>query len=262
LEQNARQVFITLSRKRNLNHLHIYGELIGGGYPHADVHKQEDAQLVQKAIYYSSCNEFYAFDVLMDGAEYLNVDEANQLLEDHGFLYVKELFRGSLEDCLAHPHEFKTTIPEQLGLPAIDGNIAEGVVIRPVETSFLNGGSRILIKNKTEKWSENNAQIDRELLSAILHEQISPEAEQLTATALTYVSENRLDNLISKLGPPSSRNRYGKYLGMFNRDVLTDFKKDRGIAYDNLEKHEQKHINKAVNVAAGKVVGKCFKDFI
>ena len=77
------------------------------------------------------------------------------------FIYAKTLFKGSLSDCLAYPNAFKTTIPGEYNLPELDGNTCEGVVIRPAQPHFLRNGSRVIIKNKNEKWAENNNYIDK-----------------------------------------------------------------------------------------------------
>jgi hypothetical protein len=41
-----------------------------------------------------------------------------------------------------------------LGLPPIENNIVEGTVIKPLIPLFENNGSRIILKNKNDKFSE------------------------------------------------------------------------------------------------------------
>lgn len=129
----------------------IYGELFGGGYPHPDIPIDHKSQLVQRGIYYAPSNDFYAFDILINGESYLNTEMVNQLFEKHKFLYAKTLFKGNLSDCLSYPNAFKTTIPQEFNLPELEGNICEGVVIRPIKPLFLKSGERIIVKNKNEK---------------------------------------------------------------------------------------------------------------
>ncbi len=254
------ELFQQLSNDFELNTLTVFGELIGGGYPHKDVPINKDAKLVQRGIYYCSENDFFAFDILINGEEYLDVEMANELFEKIGFIYADTLFQGSLSECLEYPNQFKSTIPAKFGLPELDGNICEGVVIRPVKSLFFNSGSRILIKNKNENWSENNNYIDKEILRQLLHDdgELSEEAENLCQEAYKYISENRLNNVISKIGEVNPKKDYGRILGMFNMDILTDFLKENRAEYDALEKHESKAVNKFVNKHASQLVAEHF----
>lgn len=127
-------LFTEVSEQFNAKTLTIFGEIFGGGYPHKDIPKDDNAKLVQRGIYYCPINDFFAFDILLDNNQYLDVENVSELFEKHGFVYAKTLFKGSLKDCLLFSNDFKTTIPKEYGLPQIDGNICEGVVIRPIKT--------------------------------------------------------------------------------------------------------------------------------
>lgn len=234
----------------------IFGELFGGGYPHPDIPKDDKAKLVQRGIYYVPFNDFFAFDIMLDNETYLDVETVNSLFNKHQFIYAKTLFKGGLKECLAYSNTFKTTIPKEYGLLELDGNICEGVVIRPIQACFLGGGSRVLIKNKNEKWAENNNYIDKETLSKLLHEgeELSEEASLLCEEIYKLITQNRLDNLISKIGEINPKKGYGKILGLYNKDVLTDFLKSFQDKYDALEKHESKAVNKFLNEHAGQLI--------
>lgn len=132
--------------------------------------EDETANLVQHGIYYCPSNDFYAFDILLNHEKYLNNLTASQLFEKFEFIYAKTLYTGVLKDCMNYKNEFKTTIPKEYGLPELEGNICEGVVIRPIEPSYLKNGSRIIVKNKNEKWAENNNYIDKVTLNRLLQE--------------------------------------------------------------------------------------------
>ncbi|MCH5598668.1 RNA ligase family protein [Niabella ginsengisoli] len=169
----------------------IFGEIFGGGYPHPDIPKDDTAKLVQRGIYYCPQNDFYAFDILLDNDKYLDVETANAYFEKFGFVYAKTLHKGNLKDCLAYSNTFKTTIPTEYKLPELDGNICEGVVVRPTQATFFRNGSRVIIKNKNEKWSENNNYIDKTILSKLLHE-----GEELSEEASFYAK--KFTNLLRK----------------------------------------------------------------
>ena len=114
----------------------VYGELIGGTYPHPDVERDKAATKVQKGIFYSPRNEFYAFDLALD---YRFVE----IMEKSGFLYAKTLFTGNFQECLQHANRFPSRIPEWLGLPPIEGNVCKAWSSSPPdpESSRTNPGS-------------------------------------------------------------------------------------------------------------------------
>ena len=116
--------------------------------------------MIQKGVFYAPDHEFYGFDIYVftnDGGYYLSVDHAEGLFESEGFFYAKPLFKGTLDECLAYPNEFQSKIAEWLGYPALEDNICEGIVIRPVTPHYLRTGSRALIKSKNARFAENKS---------------------------------------------------------------------------------------------------------
>lgn len=255
-------LFSLISAKyENVSQVAVFGELFGGVYPHCDVEKVSGAVFVQKGVYYSPDNDFYAFDILVNKEQYLDTDTMNSLFETVGFLYAKTLFRGLLTDCLQYPNNFQSQISRWLGLPDLQQNICEGVVVRPVQPCFLRNGSRVLIKNKNEKWTENNKYIDKGILKSLLSQQpetLSDDAQILCEEIAKYISENRLQNVISKIGTVTQKD-YGKLLGLFCKDTLEDFLKSNRTEYEKLEKFESKAINKFLNSRAGNLVANYLK---
>jgi len=65
----------------DLKQVTIFGEVIGGDYPHPKIAKDTSAIKVQKGIYYSPKNHFYAFDILINNERYLDVNKANYHFE-------------------------------------------------------------------------------------------------------------------------------------------------------------------------------------
>ncbi len=254
-------LFQELKQEFDAQTITVFGELFGGGYPHPNVAKEETAKLVQRGIYYSPTNDFFAFDILIDKETFLDVATTAHLFEKFGFVYAKTLLKGTLKDCLNFPNSFKTTLPNDFGLPELDGNICEGVVVRPSQPSYLRTGSRVLIKNKNEKWAENNNYIDKILLSQLLHEseELSEAAGFLCEEIYKLITNNRLANLMSKIGDINPKKDLGKVLGLYNKDALTDFLKTYKAQYDALEKHESKAVNKFLNKHAGELISDYFE---
>jgi len=181
-----------------------------------------------------------------DKGRYLPVDEVNDLFEANGFFYAKTLFRGTLAECLKYPNAFQSKIAEWLGLPAIDDNICEGIVIRPVVPMYLKNGSRVLIKSKNERFAEKKSVKKRNKLFA----EPVPYSETLQALIVegeAYITENRLTNVLSHIGEVHFPKDFGRVMGLFSKDVLEDFLKEHGGSYSSLDKCEQKSLNKELN---------------
>ena len=262
-EPNIIELFKRITNKfDNVNQVTIFGELFGGAYPHQDVDKVEKTTLVQKGIYYSPDNDFYAFDILINTDQYLDTDTVSLLFEAVGFLHAKTLFKGSLDDCLQYPNDFQSQISKLLGLPDLIQNTCEGVVIRPIKPCFFRNGARVLIKNKNEQWNENNNYIDKEILKSILRKEdaLSDDAQMLCEEIAKYITENRLNNVVSKIGTITQKD-FGKLLGLYSKDVLEEFQKAHKNEYDRLEKFETKFINKFLNTQAGNLVTNFLKNY-
>lgn len=228
-------------KQPDLQQLTIFGEIIGGSYPHKEVERVKGALKVQKGVFYAPDNRFVAFDILINSADYLGVDEANYYFTKHGLLHAQTLFRGSIEDCLAYSNQFDSTLPALLGLPAISPNICEGVIIRPVATAHFNNNTRIILKNKNEKWSEK-----KQFNKTIKKEEALPDKlSKLKEAILAYATDNRLNNVLSKLGKINHQD-FGKVMGLYNKDIVDDFTKDYADVFQALSKKEQKIITKSV----------------
>jgi len=231
-------------KDKDLEQVTFFGEIIGGSYPQEEVKRDNSALKVQKGIYYSPSNHFYLFDILLNVENYLGVEAVNAYAEKEQLLHAKTLFKGDLDTCLKYSNKFESTIPKQLGLPELSNNLCEGVIIRPAKTIYFKNGTRVLLKNKNEKWEENKK----------YHKKIKIEAEapekvrQLQEVILTYATENRLNNVISKVGEVTKKD-FGKVLGMFNKDIVEDFKKDYTDIINGLDKKELKLITKSIGKA-------------
>lgn len=227
----------------------VFGEMFGGRYAHEGVPAAKGLTLIQKGVNYTPAHEFYGFDIYVFEGEagcYLAVDEVNSLFEAEGFFYARSLMRGSLAECLKYPNAFQSKISQWLGLPDIDDNICEGVVIRPVTPQYLRNGSRVLIKSKNARFAEKKSVKTRNKLFT----EPVPYSDSLKAMLPeleAYVTENRLNNVISHIGEVTLPKDFGKIMGMFSKDILEDFLKEHGGAYTALDKCKQKSLNRELN---------------
>ena len=252
LAPKFKNIWIKLKEKQaDLEQLTFFGEVIGGTYPHKEVEKDKDSILVQKGIFYSPKNHFYAFDILINNETYLDVLEVSQYFEAEPLLYAKTLFTGNIIDCLNYNNAFQTTIPEAFGLPKLDHNICEGVIVRPIKAIYFNNGSRIILKNKNERWSENKKY--NQIIN--VNEEVSKKMVKLTEAILSYVTENKLSNVISKIGVVTKKD-YGQVLGLFNKDIIESFLNDYDSVMDELDKKERKTITCSFLAEAARLVRK------
>lgn len=227
----------------------VFGEMFGGRYAHEGVAAVKGLTLIQKGVNYTPTHEFYGFDIYVFEGEigyYLAVDEVNSLFEAERFFYARTLMRGSLAECLKYPNAFQSKISQWLGLPDIDDNICEGVVIRPVTPQYLRNGSRVLIKSKNARFAEKKSVKN---CSKLFAEPIpySDSLKALLPELESYVTENRLNNVISHIGEVTLPKDFGKIMGMFSKDILEDFLKEHGGEYTALDKCEQKSLNRELN---------------
>jgi Rnl2 family RNA ligase len=232
----------------------IFGEIFGGSYPHPDVEKVKGATMIQKGVYYTPDNLFYGFDIKVNG-RYLDTKTVEELFERYDFFYAKPLFRGTFEECMNYPNDEQSRIPGWLGLPTIDDNICEGVVLRPVEPKFFACGSRAILKNKNERWAEKAKKQKTIKKETVLSEN----AELIVEDLSLYFTENRLRNVLSKIGQVTNKD-FGLIMRDFQADAYKDFNKDHEdddrYNVDALDKDEQKIVHKrACAIGAGLIRG-------
>ncbi|MBC8755442.1 RNA ligase, Rnl2 family [Kordia sp. YSTF-M3] len=231
----------------------VYGELFGGSYPHPDVETPKEMTRIQKGVFYSPENDFYAFDICINHKQYVDVTIANTYFEKVGLFYAKTLFAGTFSECMAYPNAFESKVHEWLNLPTIEDNVCEGTVIKPLVSSRFGNGQRVIFKNKNEKWSEKSHIKRKDVQKQSVTEVLSATEKELMNTLLGYVNENRLMNVQSKLGEFSPK-QTGKTIGLLAKDALEDFVMDYETAWKNTEKQHQKVMTKILNREAATVV--------
>jgi len=236
--------------------LTVFGEMFGGNYPHPKVKNDKRIPIIQKGVFYCPEHEFYAFDMYIKTAEtarYLSVDKANTFFEQGGFLYAKTLLKGTFDACIQYPDDNISLISEWLGLPSIEDNVCEGIIIRPVESSYLSDGTRVLLKSKNARFIEKIS-VKKRVPKLFLEPTYSELLNDLLPTAEQYVTENRLNNVISKIGQVSIPKDTGKLIGLFSKDILEDFLKEHSGRYAAIEKSEQKILNRHINLLATNMI--------
>jgi len=231
----------------------VYGELYGGHYPHKDVEASGDSS-VQKGVFYNPEQDFIGFDIVVDG-RLLSVQDVNGFLYNNGIPFCETLYSGTLDECLEHSNTFNTMIPVRLGLPELEDNTCEGTIIKPITPLFVYDGTRVIIKNKNEKFTEKE------------HKPKAPKPElpdnikSLIDEGASYIIENRLRNVLSKIGVVTDKD-FGKLMGLMNKDVIEDFRKDKSEELDALDKKDSKLIYKQLNSKVASLIRPNFANIV
>ena len=230
----------------SINKLIIFGEVCGGSYPHVDVEKNNKAIKVQKGVFYTPDNVWLIFDmciVFNDGSrEYLSQEITMYHCKQHCLPHVPILkVTNSLDEALAYPNDEPSVVYKTFNLPPIEDNIMEGVVIKPYKISPFIGQSRVIFKNKNEKFKEKAHARRKPLVQVELPEHLVSVVQQMSE----YVTENRITNIISHYGEPAMSD-LGAIIKEANLDVIKSFNDDTGLL-NTLEKNEQKIVTRLVS---------------
>lgn len=164
----------------------------------------------------------------------MDYDDAMVLFERAGFMFCRPLAMGSLEEVFNYPLGFLTTIPGTFGLPPIEENLAEGVVVKPLKNSMImthKGPRRLIFKRKIEKFSERKALPRPE---CHLKEEQRREDEKwkgekgetLRYEIFSLITEQRVINAITKLGQPQTKNEWNGVKNELVSDVMETLKED------------------------------------
>ena len=254
---HLRALFEYVKTDRNAKEVAIFAEIFGGGYNHKEVQRDIHATRVQKGVEYCPQNAVVCYDLMIDGI-LQDVDECNRLLDLFGIPRAETLFRGSLEDCLKYPNKYITTIPKLLGLPEIADNVCEGNVIRPSQATYLWSGERLILKNKNEKFKEKQDEPKR---LKDTPKGLTDDAKAVLEQALTYLNDNRLRNVLSKLGAIEPGD-FGKIMGNLTHDLMEDFSKDHGDILEALDQDSRKQLGKQLGMNAALLVRKNFANIL
>ena len=236
----------------------IFGELFGGEYPHEAVPKNPKLDAIQTGVYYSNNIGFYAFDIAFEIENqqeriYLDYEKALYYFEKYGLFCAKPLFIGKLNEALAFNTRINSTIPALLGLPLLENNLIEGVVLKPFHqpnAKIIQFRPIIKIKNKefdekiifhqAKKWSYTP---ETTLLSK------SVELSFLVDEIAQYINQNRLNSVLSKIGKLDKNNilRMESIKTEFLRDILADFDEDTNNMFLELQQTQKQWLKDRLN---------------
>lgn len=187
----------------NCQKIIVFGELFGGVYPNCEL----KVMPVQMGVYYSPDIHFYAFDIFImidNKGVYLDFEKSLNYFKAAGILHAEPLaVFNSYEKAAHYTIGFNTTIPAKFNLPPIRGNKAEGIVIRSMTERFV-------VKAKIREFAEE------------IYSDNTIGTRDKQTIAIHMMTENRLNNAISKIGPMDEY-KYQIY-ELLCQDILTELR--------------------------------------
>jgi Rnl2 family RNA ligase len=260
----VQQIFDIVKEKYiDVKDLYVFGELFGGKYPHPDVEPVPNALPVQTGIWYCPDINFYVFDMaitLYEKQIYLDYEFVLNACRQVNLLCAEPLFIGKYEQANEFEIGFDSSLPSKFGLPTIEGNKAEGIVIKPMKEILVKtnkGQVRAILKKKIEEFSEqkfNQAekQVSKNEISSI--ELLRYEIEAL-------ITENRLNNALSKLGRITSTDRLQmlQLLDMYTSDVKESLLEYNEEGWNSLTDSEKRVLLEEIETASKRIIFKYCK---
>ncbi len=238
--ENFKKFYNFLKRYHTFDQLTLYFELFGGSYNHPEVKRHPHASRVMKGVNYCPHNDLYLFDIKLDNM-FMNKTFVSIAVNGFGFIGNRPLFQGSYRECMEYPNEFLDPIYKLFGLPAIDDNTCEGVIVEPETPKFFGNGDRVILKNLGPRFKEKSRQ--RKVTKVKEPHEWSEEGLREIEVIVMYITDNRLRNILSHFGRVKD-NDFGKILGMFSKDTLEDYMKDQEESFESLSTKEQKLLKK------------------
>lgn len=219
----------------------VYGEYAG---------IMSSGKWIQTGIEYGP-QDFYAFDIMVDGVP-IDDDVMESACLDCGMKTAPLLKVGTFKEVMEVPNDLQSVVMtknETGTFEIVKGtdNIAEGYVAKPrVGRRFWNG-ARVAIKCKNEKWSETA----KGKGVKIEVKDISDKDASILAMLGDYITENRLKNVLSKIGVPETK-EFGKVMGMLSKDIIKDYESDTETLVKDAD--EPSRVCRMMNTAVGNFI--------
>ena len=158
--------------------------------------------------------KFIVFDIRIDGM-WLDVPNAEELTKSFGLEFVSYNKVSADIETLNKERDLPSTQAKRNGIE--EDKQREGIVIRPLIELRKNNGERVIAKHKTEEFRETKTkrEVDPERLKLLT------ESREI---AEEWVTENRLDHVLSKLDNPTELNKIPDVIKSMIEDVYREGK--------------------------------------
>lgn len=253
----------------------VFFELIGGVYRHKDVPPVKGACKLQGRVNYCPDNKMVCIGAFYyqpkEGEEgtgdYLPPLDVNKACEAVGLYHMQVKAVLPFDDAIQYPNDYEdTTGVDLFGLPPLEHNITEGVVLLPVIPGRFRNGSRLIAKNKNQIFLERGVKTNKVKNPP---EPMNELEEQWFNTYMEYVTESRMMSVLSKMDTSNINGKdFGRLLNAFIEDADKDFQKEYGGTIMCLEaehpvgEFNMHKVTKAAKSEASKMIRPHFLDFL
>lgn len=218
----------------------VYGELIGGLYRHKDVPPDQGATKLQGRVNYCPDNRWVPFDIFVyihtpaGCGYYLSPDDVAFFCANAGLYSQLIVFRGTFDEAINYPNDFQDETGHLMfGLPKLEENVTEGVVIKPARELRFSNGHRVIIKNKNHIFLERGRKTNRQKKPA---EPMNELETDMYNNMAEFITESRLYSVFSKMDLSSLQQQdFGKLVKAVFEDANKDFLKEFGGQVQVLE---------------------------
>ncbi|AUM58455.1 RNA ligase [Proteus phage phiP4-3] len=238
-KQNILDMFNTVKESMpDLELLTVFGEYAGPG--------------IQREVDYEE-KDFWVFDILING-DLVDALFLRMLSSKTNLKICPVILTGDFDELSNLERSFDSLIPEfnaivkEHGIPAANAhvfgpqkegseNIAEGYVLKPITPTQFNNKSRVIFKCKNAKFKETG-----KVKTIRPTPELSNDDQELVNFSTSYITAQRLSNVISHVGEISSKD-FGKVQGLMMQDVLKDMLK---AGHDILDYDDPALIKKSI----------------
>jgi Rnl2 family RNA ligase len=246
LEQAGRELFELLRAEAQT--LYFYGELFGGHYPHPDVVPVAGVSAVQTGVWYAPGIHWALFDAVRvydsdQPPDFVAAEELAEAAARVGVLTPPVLAQGRKNEVAGTPVRFVSKVPELLGLPRIEGNFAEGIVVK--HTGSVSAAERGIVKRKIDEFDEKRFD-ESEAWDSTKPLSLA----ELVEIAGRLVNEARMASAASKVG----RDHPDAWLDEVVLDILVDLTEAVPAAVAALSPEDEATLGKRVRAAADRLL--------
>ena len=206
---------------------------------------------IQKDIWYSQKRMFCGFDIMVND-QYTDVKDVSEIFKSCDIFYLEPIQEGTLDELLEFDVEnLKTTIPSRVGMPEMENNFAEGIIIRPINECRTFRDNRIILKKKRNKFSEKKTIRN----NVIKHKTpLSEKVINLINELESYITVARLNNLISKNGQIENQRGIMKFAGLYAQDIFQEYEEETRHRLNTMESSNRKVVSSTINKLASDLI--------
>jgi len=212
--------------KKGYDSIRLYGEYCGGS--------------IQHGVWYGKEKQFRLFDIFIND-KLIHAKAKHFLLSELNLSFIR-IPVIAIVDTLQEALDFDIHLQSALTPEDYkEDNIIEGVVIKPYDMVVEDRDSPFYLKKKNEKFSEKKQKGKK---STVV---IDEKYEKAHQEFLRYLTDARVQSVISKEGKLEDMSQIGNYIKLVTDDMKEDFFKEGGL--ELVKEVNDKHKRAVFNVS-------------